>query len=207
MYEMELQIISLHHQEYAASPERNVLPFYSRSFERLNEGKAYTCGYGYNEKEQNLLRSSLDSVCRECVPDYYYDLRNWEDFSCPAPQYMLLDSMGWNKVKPLSFLFTNQVDLYLALEHFSLCSDENEMAAFTVFEKRDDKDVVFSFLLINSENKLKGKKTLSEFEIKRMAYNGEYGGLLDPLKLIEKTEGRIIMAGKGLTASILCSGR
>ena len=204
---MELQIISFFHQEYTSSPYSSVLPFYSRSFERLNEGKAYTCGYEYNKREQDLLRTSLNAVCDQCVPDYYYDLRNWEDFSCPAPQYMLLDSMGWNKVRPLSFLVGNQIELYLSLEHFSVCSCENEIAAFTVYEKCDSKDVIFSFLAVNSVDRSKGQKTLSGFKMRRTVTGDKDEGLLESLKLIENTEGRIVMEYRGTMASVQCSGR
>lgn len=154
---MKLQIISLYTKEFCDLDIDDVLPFYQCSFERLNEGHVYECGNGYNAKVQRLLTESLESSCGNYVPDYYYDLRNREDFSCPAPQYMLLDFMGWNRVKPISFLVRSQIDTWLALEHFSLCSCENETAAFTIYEKCNGKGTVISFLVVNSSKKFEQK--------------------------------------------------
>ncbi len=148
---MRIQIISMNCLEWDEGCRKpDVLPFYSSSFERLNRGQEYECGYGYNSEVREKICTALNTVCKNVVPDYYYDLRNWEEFSCAAPQYMILDAMKWNKTKPLAFLMKSQADLYLVLEQFIICARENETAAITMIENNAGKSSIFSMFIAKS---------------------------------------------------------
>lgn len=161
---MELQVLEMKYSLHSRLTGGNdVLPFYAYSFEQLYPNEDYVSGYGYHKSFRTVVQNGLKEICHELIPDYYYDLRNWEDFSCAAPQYMLLDQLGWNGTKPLSFKISDQVGIYLALEHFITCSPRGMTAGVTVSVVNGISEEYLIMMIKNTDNRNEGKLCLTDF--------------------------------------------
>lgn len=205
---MEIQVLDM---KYALCNRHaggdDVLPFYIHSFEQLNPNEDYVLGYGYHKSFRTVVKDCLKDVCREIIPDYYYDIRNWEDFSCAAPQYMLLDELGWNSTKPLSFKITDQIGLYLALEHFAMCSFKGASASVVVSVVNSISEEYLIMLVKNMDNRGEGKLYLSDFCLETKNIPDLVGGdncLKSLLKLNDQnaSRGEILMENSWFQAKI-----
>lgn len=205
---MEIQVLDMKYALYNRQTGRDdVLPFYAYSFEQLNPNEDYVLGYGYHKSFQTVVKDGLKDVCRETIPDYYYDIKNWDDFSCAAPQYMLLDELGWNSTRPLSFKITDQIGLYLALEHFAICSPKGASAGVAVSAVNSVNEEHLIMLVRNTDNRREGKLHLSDFCLEAKDISDLAGGdicLKSWLKLNDQNafQGEILMENSWFRAKI-----
>lgn len=202
---MGVQIITIKHiLRSQQSNLKDVLPFYAYSFEQLVPNQDYIVGYGYNKSFQQVIHNFMKDICDDLVPDYYYDLRNWEDFSCAAPQYMILDELGWNKTKPVSLKVTDQVDVYLALEHFYVCSQIGSTACVTLSNENASGEEYLIILAKNSDEPEGDSIFLTDFSIKPQT-NYIYldnDDLIGPWLNMHLPKGRIMMENRWFCAMI-----
>lgn len=202
---MKLQLLEISYRICSYEKRiKDVLPFYEYSFEVLNPNEDYIAGYGYNHSFQDTVTEALRKICKTIVPDYYYDIRNWEDFSCAAPQYMLLDKLGWNRTKPISLKMNDDVDLFLALENYAVCSPNDSVAVFTVSLEEEQQEKLLILLLKKSNDITQGKFCLEDFEIetndkknKRISDNG-----IEVWLNLNLSGGDIVMENKNFRATI-----
>lgn len=133
---LDIKLLAIDTQQWSSCAEDDhVLPYYQWAFEVLNPEQEYMSCYGYQNDVREKLCDVLRSLCPELAPDYYYDLRSWDDFSCAAPQYLTLDTLGWRKTSPLSFRIRGCDDLPRALELFCASSHQGDTAAVTILER------------------------------------------------------------------------
>lgn len=129
---MSLQIITWLKQTNARPNATIVLPFYLTSFKRLNCDKAYLSNYDYNSDFRSITKELISKINFSTMPNYFYDIRNWEDYSCAAPEYFFLDEVNWNSTKPIAFTIKDQIDLYLIFEHMEITMLDNTCACVAI---------------------------------------------------------------------------
>lgn len=136
MRNLELKIWAVDSQQWECDEEsEDVLPYYQWAYEILNPGQTYISGYNYQNDVREKQCMVLRTMCPKEAPDYYYDLRNWDDFSCAAPQYLTLNALGWNRTTPMAFHVRGCDDLPLVLEIFDAMAHPGETVAITVVER------------------------------------------------------------------------
>lgn len=152
---MSLQVITWLKQTNACQNATNVLPFYSFSFKKLNNDKEYLSNYDYNSNFRTITKELISEIDFSTVPNYFYDIRNWEDYSCAAPEYMFLDEVNWNSTKPLAFTIKDQIDLYLVFEHMEITMLDNTCACVAITLSNDNAqyDSLIMFIKKNSTEK------------------------------------------------------
>lgn len=152
---MSIQVITWFKQTNSCQNTINVLPFYSFSFEKLNNDKDYLPNYDYNSDFRTITKEIISKINFSITPNYFYDIRNWEDYSCAAPEYMLLDEINWNSTKPFAFTIKNQIDLYLVFEHMEITMPDNTCAcvAITLSDDNGQYDSLIMFVKKNSTEK------------------------------------------------------
>lgn len=149
---MSLQVKAILRKSTSKKNEINVLPFYSFSFEQLNNGKEYKANYDYNSNFRALTAELISKSKITTPPHYFYDVRNWEDYSCAAPEYMLLDELNWHSTKPLAFTIKDQIDLYLVFEHMEVSMLNNTCACVAITLQNDEAQYDEIILFINKNS-------------------------------------------------------
>lgn len=76
---MSIQVITWFKQTNSCQNTINVLPFYSFSFEKLNNDKDYLPNYDYNSDFRTITKEIISKINFSTTPNYFYDIRNWEE--------------------------------------------------------------------------------------------------------------------------------
>lgn len=148
-----------------ASP--SIHPFYKDSFTKL---------YGISKNELkssfeiptewilSTIKRTLANIKTE--PEFFFDVRSTEDFSSPAPEYVLLHQLNLKHTSPLSIKGMGSLSIIQALQISDLYLTEFNSALFCIVEEyhRYDKEkkprgYVASFIL----SKLTGELEIEDY--------------------------------------------
>lgn len=116
-----------------------VHPFYRTAYGKLY-GKNAMANDGENEHPHNSA-SLIIPVLNKAIsgektsPSLFFDVRMTEEYCSPAPEYMLLHSVGIKKINPLGVKGMGVMSLPFAVELAELYLKENEIALFCCVEQ------------------------------------------------------------------------
>lgn len=100
-----MYISSIRYKKNISSSQNfpDVHPFYRRSFEILYDLKEIqTAEQRETDWMIEPLERTLEDAALEIPPNYFFDVRTTEEFSCPAPEYYLLKQLNLAHTSPLS---------------------------------------------------------------------------------------------------------
>lgn len=136
-----LRILYIHVASEELSGRQNsiVHPFYADSFSALYPlSKADLTPDAPLFGAETVIFPALSAVLNELQdgrkPDYFFDVRTTEEFSCVAPEYSLLSALNLNDVAPLSVKGMGSLSIIQAFALASLYMRSSQCALFCVAE-------------------------------------------------------------------------
>lgn len=116
----------------------------------------------------NSLKNTLINQQEEAEsPEYFFDIRTTEDYSSPAPEYLILHKLGLKNTNPLSVKGMGTISFIMALKIADTYLKNDEKALFCLMEQYNRYDInkadgyCASFLA----SRMKGDYKIVEYDI------------------------------------------
>lgn len=87
------------------------------------------------------MRDTLLSAQLKYEPKYFFDVRTTEEFSSPAPEYLLLHGLGLKRTSPLSIKGMDSLALIQAFRLAELYMSDDDVSLFCAAEQYNKYDV------------------------------------------------------------------
>ena len=168
---MYISFINNQKNELCGEYQPNLHPFYTPSFTALYklpniQSNSNATRDKNSEWIINSLKRTLNNIDDE--PTFFFDVRTTEDFSSPAPEYLILKNLNLKRTTPLNIKGMGQLaivqafqisDLYLTDGGTALFSVVEEYHLFDQIPRSQQGGFISSFLLTST----KGEMEIEEY--------------------------------------------
>jgi len=145
--------------------------FYKDSFSALYGIKKNSIIYQHDSNIEWLvtpINKTVAELGQNKIPKYFFDVRTTEDFSSPAPEYLLLHKVGLKNTCPLCVKGMGVISLIMAFQLANLYLTKKETALFCLVEQYnyyDDKKNIDGYCASFSVSMTEGDFQIVEYGI------------------------------------------